>query len=197
MSKSGGGFFSGLIFGGLVGAAVGLLLAPGAGEETRLLLRERSQEMQRKAQATVEQTRTRAQEVAEQTRTRAQEVADLTRTRVTELSEQAKTRAAELQERGREVFDENRERVARTAEAVKRSAAESWQQPTTGSPGAAPSMGTGVAVEPGRTTGVPGGTGMVGDDTPNLGRGIGNAAEAGTLGDETEGNPPTTPPPGM
>ena len=42
MSDSGGGFITGFLFGGIVGAAFGLLLAPKPGQETRNELRNQS-----------------------------------------------------------------------------------------------------------------------------------------------------------
>ena len=42
MADSGGGFITGFLFGGIVGAAFGLLLAPKPGQETRNELRHQS-----------------------------------------------------------------------------------------------------------------------------------------------------------
>ena len=42
MANSGGGFITGFLFGGIVGAAFGLLLAPKPGQETRNELRNQS-----------------------------------------------------------------------------------------------------------------------------------------------------------
>lgn len=49
MGDKSGEFLTGFILGGLVGAAVALLLAPQPGEETRSLLRERSIELKERA----------------------------------------------------------------------------------------------------------------------------------------------------
>jgi gas vesicle protein len=100
-------FISGIVWGGLVGAAIGMLMAPRSGEETRALLRERSDEF----------------------KMQARETADNLREKATETAEQARGRASELQQRGRELIDENRERITRTAEAVKQSVKESAQTP--------------------------------------------------------------------
>ena len=43
-SNEGGAFFAGLVIGGLVGAALALLLAPQSGEETRAIIRDKSLE---------------------------------------------------------------------------------------------------------------------------------------------------------
>lgn len=49
MGEKSGDFLAGFILGGLVGAAVALLLAPQPGEETRALLRERGIELKERA----------------------------------------------------------------------------------------------------------------------------------------------------
>ena len=43
-SNEGGAFFAGLVIGGLVGAALALMLAPQSGEETRAIIRDKSLE---------------------------------------------------------------------------------------------------------------------------------------------------------
>ena len=47
-----GAFISGFVIGGLVGAAVALLLAPQSGEETRTLIRDRSIEIRDQVEQT-------------------------------------------------------------------------------------------------------------------------------------------------
>lgn len=49
MSDKSGDFLAGFVLGGLVGAAVALLLAPQSGEETRAVLRERGIELKEQA----------------------------------------------------------------------------------------------------------------------------------------------------
>lgn len=51
-SDSGSGFalFTGIVVGGLIGAAAGLLLAPNAGDKTRRVLKRRLNEMSKEAQ---------------------------------------------------------------------------------------------------------------------------------------------------
>jgi gas vesicle protein len=124
-------FISGMVWGGLIGAAIGMLTAPRSGEETRALLRERSDEFKMQARETADNLR--------------------------EQAEQAKTRAGELQQRGRELIDENRERIVRTAEAVKQSAKEAAQTPPAGTsgPGTMPPqrpMASGEPARPATTT---------------------------------------------
>ncbi len=54
-------FFAGLVIGGLVGAALALLLAPQSGEETRAQLRDKSLEFKDRAEEGVMEARSRAQ----------------------------------------------------------------------------------------------------------------------------------------
>lgn len=69
-----GAFLSGFIVGGLVGAAVALLMAPQSGEETRVLIRDRSIELKDKAVEAAEDARVRAEAAAEEARMRAEEI---------------------------------------------------------------------------------------------------------------------------
>lgn len=88
-----GAFFAGLIVGGLVGAAVALLMAPQSGEETRTLIRDRgielkdraveySQDARARAAAALEEARARADQALEEVRLRTDELARLTREKV-------------------------------------------------------------------------------------------------------------------
>lgn len=67
-------FLSGFIVGGLVGAAVALLMAPQSGEETRVLIRDKSIELKDKAVEAAEDARVRAEAAAEEARMRAEEI---------------------------------------------------------------------------------------------------------------------------
>ena len=89
----GGGFLTGVLLGGLVGAGVGLLLAPASGQATRHRLRD-------KAMAARDEAMQKAEE--------------------------ARAKAEELQTSSREMLEEQKRRIARTAEAVKQSAQEAW-----------------------------------------------------------------------
>ncbi len=90
-----GSFLSGLIIGGLIGAAVALLLAPQSGEETRVLIRDKSIELKDRAVETAEEARVRAEAAAAEARARADE-----------LAHEAKTKAEELKQRGQHFVDE-------------------------------------------------------------------------------------------
>ncbi len=103
-----GSFLSGFIIGGLVGAAVALLLAPQSGEETRTLLKEKGIELKERAEDTAEEARVRAEQVT----------AD------------ARTRAEELRRRGQELYDEQKGRIGKAIEAGKEAAMRGRQTPT-------------------------------------------------------------------
>lgn len=92
-----GAFLSGLIIGALVGAATALLLAPQSGEDTRMLIRDKSIELKNQASDTAEEARARAEQAAVEARARADE-----------LAAQARVRAEELRKRGQEVYEEQR-----------------------------------------------------------------------------------------
>ena len=88
-----GTFFAGLVVGGLVGAAVALLLAPQSGEETREMiqakgieLRDRAveygQDARSRATAALDDARARADQALEEVRYRTDELARLTREKV-------------------------------------------------------------------------------------------------------------------
>jgi len=91
-----GSFVAGVIVGGLVGAAVALLLAPQSGEETRTLIKDRSIEL-----------RDRAYEVGQDARLRAEKALDDARIRTDAAID-------ELQYRTQEVARIARERIAKT-----------------------------------------------------------------------------------
>lgn len=63
-----GGFIGGALLGGLIGAALGLLFAPRAGTETRQQLGEGIQELQEKANRTLEELKAKSEDLIGQTR---------------------------------------------------------------------------------------------------------------------------------
>lgn len=73
-----GSFFSGLLMGGVIGAAVALLMAPQSGEATRKLIRDRSLELRDQGVDALEKAATEA-------RTRADELTKLAREQANEL----------------------------------------------------------------------------------------------------------------
>jgi gas vesicle protein len=105
-AHNGSGFFSGMVFGGLIGAAAALLLAPQSGATTRSLIRMRGQEFKDQVERT----------------------AMGTRDRVGQIVSEASSRAAGLKERGQQVLEGEKERVERTARAAAVAAREAWDQ---------------------------------------------------------------------
>jgi gas vesicle protein len=91
--SSGAGFLSGFMFGGLIGATLGLVLAPRSGEATRQLIKDRSLDL---------------------------------RDQVTLGVDEVKASVDELQQRGREFVVEKKERIEKTAQAVRDTARETW-----------------------------------------------------------------------
>lgn len=99
-------FMSGLIIGGLVGVAVGLLFAPEAGDQTRERVRKQSREWTSRA-------RESAERVADQVRTTAGDVVERVREGADEIAERARTTTGDVLQRGRAVVDEKADRLRR------------------------------------------------------------------------------------
>ena len=95
-----GAFVSGFLVGGLVGAAVALLMAPQSGEETRTMIRDKSLELKDQVEQTAAEARSKAEQIAQQ----------------------ARQRAEELQKRGRVVLEEQKTRLGGAIEAGKKAA---------------------------------------------------------------------------
>ena len=85
-----GTFFAGFLIGGLVGAAVALLLAPQSGEETRAIIRDKSIELKDKASESAAEMRSRAEKTFEDVRTKAGESAEEFRSKTEEISKKIK-----------------------------------------------------------------------------------------------------------
>lgn len=95
-----GAFLVGFVLGGLVGAAVALLLAPQSGEETRKYISDKSIELKTTAGETAQQARERAEAAAAEARVRAEE-----------FSKAAKERADEIKKRGQEVLEQQKSKI--------------------------------------------------------------------------------------
>ena len=96
-----GGFFAGLLIGGLAGAVAMLLLAPQSGKRTRAQIQLKSMDLR-------EQTAEAVEDALKQTRTKARQIrADV------------REKADELQQRGQAVLDEQKERLSTLVEAGK------------------------------------------------------------------------------
>lgn len=81
-----GSFLAGFVIGGLVGAAVALLLAPQSGEQTRTVIKERGIVLRDRAKTYGQDARARAEHVLEDARLRVDETMEELRTRTDELS---------------------------------------------------------------------------------------------------------------
>ena len=73
--ESGGGLFTGLLVGAIIGIGLGLLYAPHPGRETRELIRQRA-----------ESVKGRAEELGEGLREKTEEIGSMVRERVKEVS---------------------------------------------------------------------------------------------------------------
>lgn len=105
-----GNFLAGFVLGGLIGAAVALLLAPQPGEETRTLIRERSIELKDKAAGTAEEARTRAEKALVDARQRADSALEEARVRAEEVAKLSREKVSELQTKGQQVLEESKTR---------------------------------------------------------------------------------------
>lgn len=103
-----GSFFSGILMGSIIGAAVALLMAPQSGEETRKLIREKSIELRDMGSEALEKA-------AAEARTRADELTRMARESAGEL----RGRAESLRNRGEEVAEDLRLRGEAAVEAAK------------------------------------------------------------------------------
>lgn len=96
-----GGFFAGLLIGGLAGAVTMLLLAPQSGKRTRAQIQLKSMELREQTTEAVEDAMAQARTKGRQIRAGVREKAD------------------ELQQRGQDVLDEQKERLSTLVKAGK------------------------------------------------------------------------------
>jgi len=96
-----GGFFAGLLIGGLAGAVAMLLLAPQSGKRTRTQIQLKGMELRDQTTEAVEDAMVQARTKGRQIRADVREKAD------------------ELQQRGQAVLDEQKERLSTLVEAGK------------------------------------------------------------------------------
>ena len=95
-----GAFLAGFVIGGMVGAAVALLLAPQSGEETRTIIHDRSIELKDKAAEKAETARIKAEAAAAEARARADELAKLTQ-----------EKAIEFKKKGQDLYQTQKARI--------------------------------------------------------------------------------------
>jgi gas vesicle protein len=96
-----GSFLSGFVVGGLVGAAVALLMAPQSGEETRTMIVEKGVELKDKTSASLEEAYAAAEKAAADARAKAEELAKV-----------AQTRAEELRQKSQVILEEQRTKIS-------------------------------------------------------------------------------------
>jgi gas vesicle protein len=108
-----GVFLAGFILGGLVGAAVAMIMAPSSGQETRKQIVDRGLELRNRTESKLEEARKRAEEMSGDVKTRAEKAA-----------EEARNRAEELQERSRVILEEQKARIASAIEEGRKVAAK-------------------------------------------------------------------------
>ncbi|MGA9532722.1 MAG: YtxH domain-containing protein [Anaerolineales bacterium] len=105
----GGGFlafFQGLLLGGLIGAAIAILKAPQSGDETRALLRARTDEARNELEQSILEARLRAQEIIGDVRARAEEI----QTQTQDTFNEQRQRLEAAAEAGRKAYDEGKEK---------------------------------------------------------------------------------------
>ena len=107
-----GAFLTGFVIGGLVGAAVALILAPQSGAETREQIRQKGIELREQGEESLAEARARAEAAAAEARARAEKMAA-----------EAKSRAEELTRQGRVVLEEQRTKLHDVVEAGKKAVA--------------------------------------------------------------------------
>jgi gas vesicle protein len=108
-------FLTGFVLGGIVGAAVALLLAPQSGEETLEQIRERGIELKSRAGDLTEQGRKRAEELALEARKRAEEAQDRSRL----ILEEQRSRLQDAIDEGKDAAAKKRDELMARLEAEK------------------------------------------------------------------------------
>lgn len=106
-----GSFLAGFVIGGLVGAAVALILAPQSGEEVRQQISDKSRELRDQSGERLQQYREIADTRTQDFRTRAGGIVDDARTRAQETG-------GRFQEQARIVLDSGKERASQVKDQV-------------------------------------------------------------------------------
>ena len=113
MSDRTGDLLKGLLIGGLIGAAIGILYAPKSGRETREEIGRKAEEMLAKAREEYEQALDRSKQTYESAVTRLKKMEAAAKERVGDL--EAKT--VEFVEKGKESLEDNKGRLKRALDA--------------------------------------------------------------------------------
>lgn len=122
-----GAFLAGFILGGLVGAAVAMIMAPSSGPETRKQLVDKGIELRGLAETRMQEARVQAGEASGEVRSRAEQAAG-----------DALRHAAELQERSRVILEEQKTRLTSTLQDNHTDAAETGDTPSVAPNGETP-----------------------------------------------------------
>ena len=117
-----GAFLTGFVIGGLVGAAVALILAPQSGTETREQIRQKGIELKEQGEEALTDARTKAEAAAADARARAEKMAAEAKSRAEHLAAEAKSRAEELSKQGRVVLNEQRTKLQDAIQAGRKAA---------------------------------------------------------------------------
>jgi gas vesicle protein len=112
-------FLLGVLMGSAIGAAVALLYAPQAGDNTRHLLRRKANEAKEKATDLAGDVRTSVSETAESTKSRVGSAAESVKHRVADVAGSVKGSTRDLVERGLHAVETKRAQVAAAVEAGK------------------------------------------------------------------------------
>lgn len=99
-------FFAGFIVGGLLGAAIALLLAPQSGEETRAQIIEKSDEFKNIAGESLADSRARADAIVNDARTRAESIVTDAKGKAESIQAQAKSQTVDLKAKSKASIDE-------------------------------------------------------------------------------------------
>ena len=103
--SSGTEFFAGLVVGGLIGAALALLLAPQSGEETRAQLAEKKQDWQHVANESLADSRVKADVMLADARAKAENIVAEAKAKADAMKVQAKEKGSELQQKGKQTLE--------------------------------------------------------------------------------------------
>ena len=108
--KSKTGFYA-FLWGGLVGAIIGLLYAPKSGEETRRLIKDESEEMMNKAVTSAREVQNTAKSTIQDAQTRLEAFNQETKERLAKLQKIAKNTMGEQKESLEKGYSKAREVV--------------------------------------------------------------------------------------
>lgn len=115
----GGSSFSSFLMGGLIGAAVALLMAPRTGEETRSLLRDKSYEIKDKTMEKGYELKDKATEKVDETRSNLNDTFNSLRRTAAQAIETKKDEVSDIEREGRARVAEEKDRISNIVDAAK------------------------------------------------------------------------------